>query len=176
MEDLAELMHFNELAPMSLKHKFIVIYQAHLVSTAIYNKLLKLLEEPNRRTTIFLLNPRGIELMSTIRSRALNLKLPYQQSHAQALPLEVYDQELKNLQTKKVSLAQLLEKMKAQDNTPDDELAIALLQSVLKEKGANSQYLHYNELLEILKFQTLSQAYRNSVTQRLFHLLAYAQD
>jgi hypothetical protein len=44
----------------------------------VANKCLKLLEEPNGNSTIFLLNPRGQKLLDTIQSRGLTLRISFQ--------------------------------------------------------------------------------------------------
>jgi hypothetical protein len=171
--ELAELIRFNELAPQLLKHKFIVIYHAHLVNNKIYNKLLKLLEEPNKKTTIFLMNDRGIELLQTIQSRALHLKLPFEPEQSQPQSTEVFA-GLEDLLQNKISLNQLIEKLKTVEGKTDDELARSILKWTT-EKGATLDYQKLNTLSQILQNNGLSQAYNNSRAERLFQLLAYAQ-
>ncbi|MFZ4713659.1 MAG: hypothetical protein ACOYL6_08110 [Bacteriovoracaceae bacterium] len=174
-EELNELMRFNELAPQILKHKFLVIYHAHLVTRDMFNKLLKLLEEPNKRTTIFLLNDRGIELLPTIRSRALQLKLPFEEG-TKVISDHEHDlgPMLEDLLTQKLSLNQVLEKLKTVDGRSDEALSQAILSSALIQ-GAKLDYQKLQELSSILQCNIISQAFNNARAERLFQLLAFAQ-
>lgn len=70
------LIRFFEFRPVQAKRKFAVIPEGHKITHSVANKWLKLLEEPNGNSTIFLLNPRGQKLMDTIHSRAQHLRLP----------------------------------------------------------------------------------------------------
>ena len=45
------------------------------MTSQVANKCLKLLEEPNGNSTIFLINPRGSKLLETIQSRGLTLRI-----------------------------------------------------------------------------------------------------
>ena len=71
-----ELSRFFEFKPVQGKRKFAVITEAHRMNTILANKWLKLFEEPQGISTIFLLNPRRQKLLDTIHSRALHLRLP----------------------------------------------------------------------------------------------------
>ena len=75
VEESAKFARFFEFKPVQAKRKFAVITEAHRVSPTVANKWLKLLEEPQGLTTIFLLNPRRMKLLDTINSRALHLRL-----------------------------------------------------------------------------------------------------
>lgn len=70
------LARFFEFRPVQSKRKFAVITEAHRINSLVGNKWLKLLEEPQGNSTIFLLNPRRQKLLETIHSRAIHLRLP----------------------------------------------------------------------------------------------------
>lgn len=70
-----QLGRFFEFKAVQSQRKFAVITEAHRINTIIANKWLKLLEEPQGKATIFLLNPRGQKLLDTIHSRAIHLRL-----------------------------------------------------------------------------------------------------
>jgi DNA polymerase III delta prime subunit len=171
--ELVELFRFNELAPQILKHKFIIIYHAHLVNNRIYNKLLKILEEPNKRTTIFLMNDRGIELLQTIHSRALQLKLPFEPDLNKSDKTEIFD-GLEELIQNKITLNQLIEKVKTVEGKTDDQLARHILKW-MTEKETKLDFQKLQKLTEILQNNSVSQAFNNARAERLFQLLAYAQ-
>ncbi len=56
--------------------KFVVIPEAHKINTLVANKWLKVFEEPQGVSTIFLLNANGQKLLPTIESRAQLLRIP----------------------------------------------------------------------------------------------------
>lgn len=75
VEESEKFARFFEFKPVQGKRKFAVITEAHRINPTIANKWLKLLEEPQGLTTVFLLNPRRMKLLDTINSRALHLRL-----------------------------------------------------------------------------------------------------
>ncbi len=56
--------------------KVAIVYEADRMNTAASNAFLKTLEEPPADTTIFLLSTRPYDLLPTIRSRCVTLRLP----------------------------------------------------------------------------------------------------
>jgi hypothetical protein len=76
VDEARELGRFFEFRPVQSKRKFAVITQAHRINSLVANKWLKLLEEPQGESTIFLLNPRRQKLLDTIQSRAIHLRIP----------------------------------------------------------------------------------------------------
>src|SRR5690606_24970460 len=75
VEEALNFMRYFEFAPINAPHKFAIITQASRISTVVANKWLKLLEEPNRDTTIILINAQRIKLLETIQSRGILLRL-----------------------------------------------------------------------------------------------------
>ena len=71
-----EFFRFQNFSNIELRQRFIVIDDAHSITKILSNKLLKTLEEPSVNTTIFLLNPFRHEVIPTIASRAIFLKIP----------------------------------------------------------------------------------------------------
>ncbi|MEM8549629.1 MAG: DNA polymerase III subunit gamma/tau [Verrucomicrobiota bacterium] len=57
-------------------NKVALIYEADCLNNAAANAFLKTLEEPPADTTIFLLSTRPYDLLATIRSRCVSLRLP----------------------------------------------------------------------------------------------------
>lgn len=76
VEESEAFSRFFEFKPVQGKRKFAVITEGHRINTIVANKWLKLLEEPQGNSTIFLLNPRRQKLLDTIHSRAQHLRLP----------------------------------------------------------------------------------------------------
>lgn len=76
VEEAQAFARFFEFKPVQGQRKFAVITEGHRINTVVANKWLKLFEEPQGVSTIFLLNPRRGQLLPTIHSRALHLRLP----------------------------------------------------------------------------------------------------
>lgn len=75
LEDFAPIYKFNSYKKLNAKRKFIVITSADELKDLHINKLLKIFEEPQEDTTIFLLNSSGKEMLSTIESRSIGLRV-----------------------------------------------------------------------------------------------------
>jgi hypothetical protein len=105
VEEAAALSRFFEFKPVQGKRKFAVITEGHRINTIVANKWLKLLEEPQGISTIFLLNPRQGQLLPTIHSRAIHLRLP---TKSDSLNFSEWNEFLADL--KQISLAGFLEK------------------------------------------------------------------
>jgi DNA polymerase III delta prime subunit len=104
VEDAEALARFFEFRPVQGKRKFAVITEGHRINTTVANKWLKLFEEPQGTSTIFLLNPRRQQLLPTIHSRAIHLRLS---KVAEVQDFSEWNSFLEDL--KKMSLAQFLE-------------------------------------------------------------------
>lgn len=170
VEELEEFFSFNELAPFELKHKFIIFHHAHLLNITIANKLLKILEEPNKNTTIFLLNPRGHELLPTIRSRAIKIKLPWA---AQPIKLskdeETVRKILLDLKQQRIGLAEAMESLKNCELDTDEEI----LRVILQEKNETMDFAHHEKLLSEIQWMKKSDSFNNSLQERVFSLLEF---
>jgi hypothetical protein len=73
--NLQEIFDFINYKAITLDQKFIIIPQAHKLSEINSNKLLKTFEEPPIKLTVFLINPHKTNILPTISSRAVQLKL-----------------------------------------------------------------------------------------------------
>lgn len=104
VEEAEAFARFFEFKPVQGQRKFAIITEGHRINTLVANKWLKLLEEPQGQSTIFLLNPRRQKLLETIHSRAIHLRLfPTPTSEAS-------EEWIQFLQvTKNMGLAQFLE-------------------------------------------------------------------
>lgn len=105
VEEAETLSRFFEFKPIQSSRKFAVVTDAHRINTIVANKWLKLFEEPQGQSTIFLLNPRRSQLLPTIHSRAIHLRLPTQSSSQNNPAWDEFLIDVKNL-----SLSPFLEK------------------------------------------------------------------
>jgi hypothetical protein len=97
VEQAKSLARFFEFKPIKGKRKFCILPDAHLINSIIANKLLKLFEEPQGISTIFLLNPRKSQLLPTIHSRAIHLRIPAQKPQHDFSQWKKFLSEIKDL-------------------------------------------------------------------------------
>jgi hypothetical protein len=76
VEEAAQLQRFFQFKSMEGGRKYAIITHGHRINQLIANKWLKLLEEPEGESTIFILNPRRQKLLDTIHSRAQHIRIP----------------------------------------------------------------------------------------------------
>ena len=74
-DSIRSLVDFLSLKSVYSKYKFIIIDDLSLLSINAQNALLKTLEEPPQNTYIFLINHNFNEIIDTINSRCLTIKL-----------------------------------------------------------------------------------------------------
>lgn len=104
VEEAEGLARFFEFKAVQGKRKFAVITEGHRINTIVANKWLKLLEEPQGTSTIFLLNPNRGQLLPTIHSRAIHLRLKSQTELQDFSEWNSFLEDVKNM-----SLAEFLE-------------------------------------------------------------------
>lgn len=75
LDDFNELFKFLNYNPRIFNYRYVVINSAHKMSVKVANKLLKTFEEPSIETCIFLLNNENTNLLNTIESRAVELRV-----------------------------------------------------------------------------------------------------
>lgn len=97
VEEAETLSRFFEFKPVQGKRKFAVITEGHRINTTVSNKWLKLLEEPQGNSTIFLLNPRKQQLLATIHSRAIHLRLMAPKNESSSTEWMDFLNEVKNM-------------------------------------------------------------------------------
>ena len=105
VEEAEGLSRFFEFKPIQGQRKFAVVTEAHRINPIVANKWLKLFEEPQGNSTIFLLNPRRTQLLPTIHSRAIHLRLP---SSSKVQDAKAWDGFIVDI--KKLSLSEFLDK------------------------------------------------------------------
>lgn len=97
LTDFSDLFSFLNYKATRADRKLIIIESANKLSQSVANKLLKTLEEPPVKCTIFLLNATNASLLNTITSRGIQIRIPSQNqiTHEQNLFTSLIDQ-LKN--------------------------------------------------------------------------------
>lgn len=74
VDTIEEVIKFLNYSPIGLSRK-VVVLKANYLSELTVNKLLKTLEEPDVNTSFFILNPLKTDLLSTLNSRSIKLRI-----------------------------------------------------------------------------------------------------
>lgn len=149
------LNKFLNYRAFELKKKFIFINDAHLMSTIVSNKLLKVFEELPENFCLFLLAPQDQNLLPTVESRAINILLPQDLSGVD------YDAALPNY----ASAQELVASLKKSDDDYLEEKRF-IEESLVKTLKTGS-FKDCTEALENLKNYQISDAFNNSKVSRL---------
>lgn len=131
INDFNEMFSFLNYNATRFNRKFIVINHADKFSISVANKLLKTLEEPPIKATIFLLNPLKTSLLDTIKSRSISLSIPLQISKEQenfvqdiiekmkqGQTLDEFISDFKSAKHKEITLYKSLNNWAAQQEVP----------------------------------------------------------
>ena len=86
-DQLHEFFQFLKTESLTQKQKYIVLSDGHKMTELMANKLLKSLEEPPIALSVFILNPVKAQMLSTVKSRAI--QLPFLIGEPEDKPLEI---------------------------------------------------------------------------------------
>jgi hypothetical protein len=162
VEEAETLNRFFEFKSVQALRKFAVITEGHRVNPTVANKWLKLLEEPQGLSTIFLLNPKRRELLPTIHSRAIHLRLPVKNASPDLAPWNEFLKDVKAMR-----LAEFLEKHARSEvdlNTRIDQL---LAWEAEKNDNAKSKEALKQWLITLQEMDTFNQP--NATKWSLFY-------
>ncbi len=194
LEDFVDkgFFDFIELRPYQLKWRFICIQDAFRVNQNLCNKLLKILEEPPARTTIFFLNPYAKPFMATIQSRAITLRFTPDTKPAQEYwggqltqileknhPLQLDEEEaelrkiLESYVRENKGLGELIEKIKSSDRSFQKDAYELFLDL---ERSYMGSFEHKQKVLQALEWFQTSQAFNNPTAERFFILFNTLQN
>lgn len=90
--------------PVEAKNRFVIIFQAHLMTTESSNALLKILEEPPVRTRFILIVENQKDILQTISSRCQNVRF-------RPLPVEIIEQDLLKQEDIKPEYARMIARL-----------------------------------------------------------------
>lgn len=149
------LFKFLNFRAFELKKKFIFISDAHLLSTIVSNKLLKVFEELPENFCLILFAPQDQNLLPTVESRAIKVLLP------QDLTRPDYDAPLPEY----ASAQDLIVSLKKSDDAYLEEKKFIEEALIKTLKGGN--FKECSEIIENLKQYQVSEAFNNSKISRL---------
>jgi hypothetical protein len=161
VDDWAPLWRFLSYRALRGGRRFVIVEDAHRISTVVANKLLKTLEEPEGEVTFLWLNPQGHQLLPTIESRAIGLSLtwPLAANSSQDQLQEVRSR----LEAGDLSLATFLDEAKSGKFDPATLLNEFLTYEQLNEGSASLK----QELLMLTKEWMEAQRYNQPIAPRL---------
>ncbi len=167
---ILQFLKFINYRPLALEKKFIFLYDAQDLSVIVSNKLLKVFEELGSDFCLILLVPDNAQLLETVLSRAVKLKLTETDSigslEKQAGP------DFSKLESPQELLAYLKSEFgDAQDLQEKKFIEYAiekcLAQCTAESKNNPAAYKKLDELLKILKDYETRSAFNNSKLSRL---------
>lgn len=149
------LFKFLNYGAFELKKKFIFINDAHLLSTIVSNKLLKVFEELPENFCLFLFAPQDQDLLPTVESRAIKILLPQDLSKVDYdAPLPTYS-----------SAQELMASLKKSDDSYLEEKKF--IEEALIKTLKNANFKECTEALEDLKHYSVTDAFNNAKLSRL---------
>lgn len=157
---IEEISHFLSHKSLVGNKKFIIIDDLRYLSEIHMNKLLKTFEEPPIEMSLFLLNPKGVKAIQTVKSRAVLIHFP---GHIEK---QVNKEIVKKMNTLKGSaLHKFVEKLK-KDPELEDECARFVLDNA--QNANNNDLIKYLNLY--LQTKTHDAQYNYSSNERLIGL------
>lgn len=150
LDTISPLFSFSSSPPWEKPYRLAIIFNAHNLTGITSNKLLKILEEPAAQNILILLNSRQTQILPTLSSRAISLRL------------ESFSKEEAKPELKGVPLHELIEKAKT-----DRSLERRYLLEYLKSAEENPCFRSKDELLHLAKWYKESANLKNSYQERL---------
>ncbi len=135
IEEIRRVKNFVSLSPYAGPYKFVVINDAHLMTTEAQNALLKVLEEPSPSSILILVTANPNSLLPTIISRCQEIKFP---PH----PKKIVDEVLKNSG---------LPKSEAEFLAEFSNGRVGLVKMIIKEKSFGEIKDSVEELVRLVK-------------------------
>ncbi|MCT4640669.1 MAG: hypothetical protein N4A33_00125 [Bacteriovoracaceae bacterium] len=153
ISDFDELFSFINYDASSFKRKYVIINDAHKLNKHTSNKLLKTLEEPNIKITIFILNNKNMKLLSTIESRGIKIRLKDTSQSNNATTLAKPEFE---------DIHQLISELKS--NAKLENEIMAYIAQIIETKPISDKYL--NDALNYFKQISEDKEYNNPIIHR----------
>ena len=170
-DEVKSLYSFISFAPLKLRYKFLIIKDAQKINQIFSNKLLKILEEPPKNTVILLTNPHAASVLSTIKSRAITLRLNENEkinSKASGHSLELTDWFKTHYpQINLQSISQVLADLKSK--TIDEREFLRSYIEYLSQADLNGNELEKE--LEKIKEQQFNNEYNQSLNSKYLPIL-----
>lgn len=160
-EEIEPIFRFTHHKASLLSRKYLIINNAHLITEIQANKLLKTFEEPEIPLTIFCLNTFKVELLYTMVSRSIKIRLPFPKTISTEIPIETQ------------SGFQHFYKKITDGETSSEQIYTQILANITTAKQ-QMRLEDYNSIKKLLKSFELDRTYNNSkqiAAQKLYQCL-----
>ena len=147
---------FIQYKPLKLKNKFVFIHDADRLSDILSNKLLKTFEDTPKELTIFLFLKDQRNLLATIASRSIQLKIQHEHHTLKKVPVINLDNPIK-----------IIDEMKSND----DGEAIFINNVIDQILAQNPSYEQISKTLEEIKSFEKCGEFNNSLLSRIALIL-----
>ncbi|RJR15088.1 DNA polymerase III subunit gamma/tau [Candidatus Microgenomates bacterium] len=124
IDEIRDLREKIKLAPLSLKYKFYIIDEVHMLTTEAFNALLKTLEEPPKHAVFVLATTEAHKIPETIKSRCVHINFQ------KATTLDITHALTRIVEAEKIQIADEALKLLAQSSDGSFRDAVKLLEEV----------------------------------------------
>ena len=156
LDEIKPLTQFCSSSPWQSKLRITVLFDTHRVNTIVANKLLKTLEEPAENNLILFVTLHNDQLLPTIQSRAITLRLASFEN----------DQDF-NFAMQGASLSEMISSDDA------DALADDYLKYLADKTNSKPNFESCRQIIELSKWFSRSKLFRNSYNERLSRLYLF---
>ena len=94
IDQIREIIKFTNQSSFNNKSKFIVIDDVEYLNTSSSNALLKSLEEPNINVNFFLVYNSNLQILDTIKSRCIEIKINLNQEYTKLIVNKYFEDNL----------------------------------------------------------------------------------
>jgi len=94
IDQIREIIKFTNQSSFNNKSKFIIIDDVEYLSTSSSNALLKSLEEPNINVNFFLVYNSNLQILDTIKSRCIEIKINLNQEYTKLIVNKYFEDNL----------------------------------------------------------------------------------
>jgi len=173
--DLGEMVQFVQWRSIELPWRIVVVNDAHMISERYYNKLLKILEEPGEKISLFLLYGDEKKLLPTVMSRAICLRPLLRDDWRGSQTTQELISKLQADFGIEVQNGEIIGVSAAWDKIKSKKPLQAKLWSNLVDIALGQEQLYsghdFLQLSRILELSTEEEIYHNSFQNRLHRLL-----
>lgn len=173
--DLGEMVQFLQWRSIQLPWRVVVVNDAHMISDRYYNKLLKMLEEPGEKVSLFFLYGDEKKLLPTVMSRAICLRPLIRENWRGHQNTQELIDKIKNdygievVNNEIIGISNAWEKMKSK-KTYQAQLWSDLIDIALGQEQLMNGH-DFKKISNILELSTEEEIYHNSFQNRLHRLL-----
>lgn len=180
-KESSEILRKLSLKPFGDGYKVMIIWQPEKMNPTCANKLLKILEEPPKRTLFIMVSEHPEQLLSTIQSRVQTIRVPRLQAEniAQALMSQHNMNETEARDIARIANGSYLQALKKSDETEENQQElrdfIALFRDAYTVGVMRDPKMKFDSLKRLRQW-SLEMADSKVGREKQKHFLQYAQN